>query len=428
MKCYLDTNSLIHFRLFSEIDWLTELNSKSVEIIVSPTVLQELDRKKFAELDIDIRNRCKKIIAKLSEYHSGSNIKENVKIVFLSKEPKIDWLTEGLSPDIPDDRIIATVIENNDLESVVLLSSDLGLKLKAQSRNIKTHSLSDALLIQVKKNKQEEELTKLRQRLTFLETRFPKLVLKIVDDDSSSTFKKYFFDPVKAYDSTEAKKIVNELKEKLQYIPPTVDKNTLSGALLQFAIPSDERISKYEKDVEKYLLDLENYFKDEWEYNDMLSRIFEIKLVLINEGTEPAEDVDIFLQFPDGFVMFEEEKYPRKPKKPEEPEKPRSLSEMVMRNNLGLTVSSSLLRSPYYPPHSPIIPKRTDTSPNIKKTNSYDVRFTIDKLKHRMNIELDPLYIYFEDHDSIKSFSFDYILLASNNPEEFRGDLNIVFS
>ena len=57
MKYFLDTNSLIHFRLFSEIDWLKELATLNVEIIICPTVLQELDRKKFAELDIDIRNR-----------------------------------------------------------------------------------------------------------------------------------------------------------------------------------------------------------------------------------------------------------------------------------------------------------------------------------------------------------------------------------
>jgi len=99
-----------------------------------------------------------------------------------------------------------------------------------------------------------------------------------------------------------------------------------------------------------------------------------------------------------------------------------------MKNNFGLTVPSSLLRSPYYQPHSPILPKGTDTTPYIKKTNTYEVRFRIDKLKHKMIIDLDPLYIYFENYDLIKSFSFDYTILASNNPEDFQGELSIVFS
>ncbi len=427
MKCFLDTNSLIHYRLFSEIDWINELATKEVEIIICPTVLQELDRKKFAELDIDIRNRCKKIISKLSEYASGDTIKENVSINFLNKEPKIDWSNEGLSSDIPDDRIIASVLEYEDLQNLVIVSSDLGLKLKSRSRDIKTHSLSDDLLIKVKKDKQEEELTKLRHRVSFLENRFPKLLLKIVDNDSYSNFKKYTYDIIHPSDSPETNNIINNLKDKLKYSPPKVDKTNLYNAFVQFSVPTDDSIKEYEKDVEKYLNDLKKYYEEEWNYNDMVSRVFELNLLLINEGTEPAEDIDIFLHFPDGFEMFIKDKYPRQPKKPKEPDHPKSLAEMVLNNNLGLTIPSSLLGPSYYQRHSPILPKGTDTSPNIKKTNSYDVRFTVDKLKHKMNIALDPLYIYFDSYESIKSFSFNYILLASNNPEDFRGELNLIF-
>jgi len=427
MKCIIDTNSLIHYKMFSEIDWLSELSSSNVGLIICPTVLQELDRKKFAESNIDIRNRSQKIISKLSEFMDNTIIRNNITIKFLEKEPQIDWEKENLSKDIPDDRIIATALELADMDNLIIVSADLGLKLKSKSRNIKTHTLSDDLLVKVKKVKQEAELIKLRQRVAHLENRLPKLSLKIIDNKSYSEFKKYMYNEIKDYDSAEANKIVTQLRSKLEYTLPEVESNSLSLAFSQFGLPSEEEITRYRNDVEKYLSDLLKYYEDEWHHKVILSRIFQIDLLLLNDGNTPAEDVEIFLHFPDGFKMFQENEIPHQPKKPEEPDKPRTMSEIIM-GHTGLTVPSSLLNPSYFPQHSDISTKGTDTSPNIKETNSYDVFFRIDKLKHKINIQLDPLLIYFENYDSINSFSFNYTILADNYPDEFQGELNIIFS
>lgn len=329
MNYFLDTNSLIHFKMFSEINWLKELSSKNIDLIICPTVLQELDRMKFAELDIDIRNRCKKIIAKLSEYQNGSIVRNNVKIFFIEKEPKINWDIEGLSPNIPDDRILGSISEFVSDKDSVLISSDLGLKLKAKARNIKTHSLNDNLLIKVKKDDKEKELIKLKQKIIYLEKRLPKLSLKIIENESSSEFIKFSFDIVKPYDPTESDNIINQMKETLKYNPPKSDNNIYSGLLAQFSIPSDDEVVRYNKNVEKYLKDLKKYYHEVWNHKDIFSRIFEINLILINDGSEPAVDIDIFLHFPDGFEMFEKDGMPSKPQKPEEPARPRSLAEMT---------------------------------------------------------------------------------------------------
>lgn len=134
MKCFIDTNTFIHYRSFVDVDWVNIISSPNVELVICPAVLHELDHKKFAELDIDIRNRCKRIIAKLTDFQSNPLISDNVEIVFLTNEPNIEWAIKGLSPDIPDDRIIASIIEGGEWEDTILISSDLGLKLNYRKR------------------------------------------------------------------------------------------------------------------------------------------------------------------------------------------------------------------------------------------------------------------------------------------------------
>ena len=428
MRCFIDTNILIHYKLFSEIDWNKDINETKIELVICPTVLQELDRMKYSELDLEIRNRCKKIIAKLSEFSSGDSIKENVTIHFLTNEPLIDWTSYNLSPDTADDRIIASILSEKRNHEIILISSDLGIKLKAQANHIKTLTLRDELLIQLKRDKKEEEINKLKQRLAYLENSSPKLALKILDDESLSNYKKYSYSIINPFDINIVNNIVEKLRSELKYSPPEYDSGNLLPQFSQMYFPSDEEIARYEKDVEKYLLDLKYYYEDEWEFKDTISRTFEIKLFLINEGSKPAEDIDIFIKFPDGFILFEKSDYPLPPKKPTEPDKPRSFSSLLHSLNMGQSITSQLVNPSLFMSQSHIISKGPDTSPTIKKTNSYEVKYKIDKLKHRLNIGLDPIYLNFENYNSIKSFSINYSILTGNHPEDFSGELNLIFS
>jgi len=62
--CFIDTNTFLHYRMFTEIEWSKLINSNSVLLIVCPDVLRELDQKKFSENDINIRNMARKVISK----------------------------------------------------------------------------------------------------------------------------------------------------------------------------------------------------------------------------------------------------------------------------------------------------------------------------------------------------------------------------
>ena len=78
-------------------------------------------------------------------------------------------------------------------------------------------------------------------------------------------------------------------------------------------------------------------------------------------------------------------------------------------------------------PHiNPNINQNLPSGPHIKKTNSYDVSYNAQKLKHGLLRKLDHLYILFESFKKSKSFKISYSILADNLPESSEGSLSIV--
>src|ERR1035437_5850802 len=110
----IDTNSLLHYHLFTEINWCDELSCDKIILIMPPTVLKELDKIKFSDSDIDIRNRARKVLSKISENINKNNVIDitpKIQLRFIVNEPKINWEMNNLDPNIPDDRIIASALE-----------------------------------------------------------------------------------------------------------------------------------------------------------------------------------------------------------------------------------------------------------------------------------------------------------------------------
>ena len=87
-----------------------------------------------------------------------------------------------------------------------------------------------------------------------------------------------------------------------------------------------------------------------------------------------------------------------------------------------------MLISPYFdhPVSGPIAPPPNVSAPKIKHTNSYDVSYHVQKVKHNLHESFNPLYIVFDSFEEARSFHIDYRILAANIPDEIKGKLNIV--
>ena len=67
MKFVLDTNIYLHYKLFTERDWKTLLGSEDLTLIVPPTVIKELDEKKYTASNTPLKRKAQEVISKFKE-------------------------------------------------------------------------------------------------------------------------------------------------------------------------------------------------------------------------------------------------------------------------------------------------------------------------------------------------------------------------
>ncbi|MEO8666329.1 MAG: PIN domain-containing protein [Ignavibacteria bacterium] len=133
-----DTNSLLFNPNLEKWNY-GDFNSFS--ILLTSTVLSELDLLKINSRNESVRDKAKTIINKIKEYRRRGNMVEGVDVV----KNKISMLTDPLEPDFEnslvyldsnnkDDRLIATTLEiirNHSESKIYLVTSDINLQNKA---------------------------------------------------------------------------------------------------------------------------------------------------------------------------------------------------------------------------------------------------------------------------------------------------------
>lgn len=134
----------------------------------------------------------------------------------------------------------------------------------------------------------------------------------------------------------------------------------------------------------------------------------------------PAEDIDIYFHFPDGFELFDLDSYPIEPIEPNEPNRPRSAWGLIppILNYKIPALYNTIDNVPNI--------RSNVSSPSIKKTNSYDVNLNVAKLKHNKAAVLGKMFVQFENSDSAINFKVDYEIRCSNVPKLVIGHLNFI--
>jgi rRNA-processing protein FCF1 len=423
----IDTNTFLHFQLFTELDWLQLLESEEVQLIVPSTVLQELDKKKFNEQDINLRNRAKKVISTFNQILNNklSFKKENIRIEFLPNEPNIDWKKENLDMMIPDDRIIATCLELfQKYSDLILITADFGLKLKANNKHIQTVEISDTYLLKEKQSKEQNELKTIREKLSKIESTIPKLYLKFKNDDELTDFIKFTITKQTEYHEEKYTKDIDDKVNQLLILAEQKMDNNIHPILGNVGIRQND-FDEFKEKLEKHKSVLYKYYENVWKYEEFLTRLLKIDFFISNEGTCPGNDVDIKIHFPDGFKICDEKKLPNRPEEPLAPGIPLTLAESL-RQSLNNSNYFQIPSTRPYERNMVNIPPPNISGPSIKKTNSYNVTFHVNSIKHKTNYKLKTIFLYFYKYSDIKSFSIDYTLLAANYPDKFEGKLNII--
>jgi hypothetical protein len=180
---------------------------------------------------------------------------------------------------------------------------------------------------------------------------------------------------------------------------------------------SQSQADNYNAELNSFYQDYDKYLRKRHEFENAIRRSLTFEIGLENSGTVPADDIDVHLHFPDGFSLFDaDEDLPQKPELPKPP------AELGTVGNFRVPIPS--FRNFDYT--KAVGPPPNISSPQIERTNSYDVRSQIKKAKHGYIMRLAKFMIQFDSYESATSFKIDYSISAANLPKAVSGHLSIV--
>jgi predicted nucleic acid-binding protein len=422
---FLDTNIFLHFTSFDEIQWLKESQSSECEIVLSPFVIDELDKKKVGTSKVS--NRARTALQKIEKLIDTNKleIQKGVQINILNQKPAKGLYEQyELNYDEPDQRILASIIDyrlKNSSTTTILCSDDIGPRLRAKTFQIESLKLSDRYRLTSEESENEKEIKKLEKENLLLKTKIPKLKLEF---DGGYDYKKIKIN--KSGFVTKEQFIETGLltsRDKLPYLEilnkKNLNENTLSAISMHFTTLSQEQVDQYNNDLDKYFDQFERYLESLYEFERQQELSYRIEISILNEGTVPGEEIDVHLHFPDGFDLMEPHNLIKRPKKPEPPYRPKH------RMDFGNHFMSPAI---FHPRTQLTSPSHFDFNrPNIKKTNSYDVNMYRKYVKHLYSVKLDDLVMVYSERDLIANYQIDYEITAANMPQGVQGKLNIIF-
>jgi hypothetical protein len=444
---FIDTNIFLHYKSFDDIDWLKILNVDRVEICLTDIVIQELDKHKYSPSS-KLRDKASKVIKKLhklAEAGLKTNLKTNIDLYFEVSNKSPDFPEMGLDPNSQDDRLLASIllfrIENPE-KSPILVAADLGLRLKAMHHQIENICLPDEFKLVAELDQTEKRIKELERENLELQRRIPKLELCFTDRADRLTYKVKSFLSKNSDVNTVVQNRIEQLKQKYPKMLEEQSNREFSnssamtigdmyGSDMSEILPDE--ISNYNKKLDEFYESFKQYLEEHISWLDVHCRVFPLKISIFNSGTCPAEDVDVFMHFPDGFILSKSTSsdLPDKPKEPQPPPQP---VPRTRKDRLSFAMPSFVPTFvPTLPQISSLINSQNRTPPNIsspdiRRSNSYDVRLHVQKLKQNTLEGFDPMIIVFDSFDQISSFQIDYTLVAANVPTAATGKLHVIFS
>ena len=421
-----DANFFLHFRAW-ETNWLKLLSAKRLVIIIPAVLLTELDEQKDRNTIRKIKKRAQTALAKFSELpRTGvlARLGENVEIRFIPREPQIDFRKHELDPLVRDDRYIANLIEMRKQiggHRLVLLSDDVGIRLKADNRSFEVMDPPEELRCPEEPDPIEAQLRQANEELAALKLRLPELVLEFSIGGPLFCF--HVVAPAGADEEFKKVALNSTMQQhpKWEPVPPVPADFTASfmRQALVFLRPPKEVLDAYNSALEAFFKDYEDYLTKLVAFRRLV--VIPVELKLANNGGAPAEDIDLFLTIPPETNGVLKKELPAEPIPPQPPQRRTTIEALAM--------DAALVRPPVSLIPPPRLPGNLDvTGPYITKGKTTEVRFHLRKVKHGMVWTLPTFYVLIKDHAEAKSFDATYLLNTDSHPKPFEGKLHLWIS
>ena len=430
---FFDTMIFLHCVPIEQMNVPGLLGVDSITLVIPRITFQELDKHKNTHPTRKIRDRATARLKtiKSSMASSEKEIRSGVSLELLTARPLCDFEQHGLNIYWPDDELVANVLKykmDHSADRVVLISHDVGPQITAAQLDIEIAEIPEDWRIPPQDDPLVKENKRLKNEILKLKNVQPKLILRLnemQDDDSHIAFEIDRPTETEIHDKT---KIITELRESYPELHPPVREGPAPATLPKIGVflakPSSESIpvseyERYNQELEQYFSNYERYLDRLMDFGSQPDRTLSLNLEVRNIGTAPAEDVDVYVHFPDGFSLYTKNELPMEPKEPTPPKEPQTAAQKILSQ-----MHKGFERNLFIPSYQPSFGVKKTFS--LKQTKSYELREHFDGIKHGYFMGIRPVLLIFASFEKINSFNFDYEITVGNLPENITGQLNVI--
>jgi len=333
---FLDTNTFLHYPPVDQIDWRAALEADEVVLIVAPVIIRELNLRKDTPTSPKIRERAAAALRRLHNLFDSTPpimIRDGVELQFRPQDPLIDFAEQNLSRDVSDDYLIASTLEfaqDHPGTPPFIVTEDLCLKLKSKTHGILVRQLPSTLRLPDEVDASQKRITQLEREVSRLQNRIPVLKLYFANGQDRLHLR---VSPLQQLEPDAIARSMEAIRAKHPKLQTNIDVGrpvTLGEMIgITFAGIPAEHAKEYNEKLDAFYLEHEQYLVRLQDYRNLRARTAELKIMLANEGTCPADDIDIYMHFPDGFELVNGEDLDEPPKPPKSLRKPATMQELI---------------------------------------------------------------------------------------------------
>lgn len=396
-----DTNLLLHYKRPDQIDWPALVGHRQVRLILTTTVVRELDKHKRHPR---LRKRAEDVIRWASSILEGSGaVRSGVTLEAVAVEPS-EFARYQLDREEPDDRHLASIlgVQGQNPELVVAVgTSDMGMRLKAKGLGIRIVELDETHKLPPEIDPENAELRRENAELRRVVLRRPELAATFAGGAQFIRVPRPRIPP--------ARDIHLKLDEERclleQRAPP---EGRLDRALTVPGMPSRREafVGNLRAHLEKLRTHLEAVIAREAAESRYIALEFEVR----NTGTCPANDVVVVVR-PDGeagVTLVRERELPPVSDRPEFG----TISHAWLRS---LAVSADVAAFP--------VEQSVGLEEFNVNTSSWQVRTIVHQIEAR---RLPRVYAEFASRQGAKSFRLNVRTVCAELADPVESFLNVV--
>lgn len=432
MNVFLDTMVYLHCVPVDQIDFCSIFGTDAVTILVPRVTFKELENHKATHRSSRIRDRSRQALSFLEiQIESDSPVRDGVSIQFIPSMPQVDMEAHGLNPAWNDDLLIASVLEwkeQNPSVNTILVTHDTGARLTCHLLGIRAVELPNKYHLQPELDESEKENQRLRRELQKMQNALPRIIVGFGDELVSTGH--FSLEAPKEVDESLISQTLLQLKDA---VPELAKKHKQSDSvdsslsrvdsslsrmanMVSDSIP-DEEFDRYNEERLAYFDKYERYIRAIVEAENVVKRSIRFTIAISNTGSAPADDVDVRLNFPDGFVLYTKDDLHPSPKEPKRPTKPQSTFQILQ---------SSIAMPKLALPRMQLADLSQPLNFQLRKISSYEITDYFTRIKHGFTEQLPELVLTFDSYDGALSTNCNYEISVANLPEPVKGKLHFV--